>query len=65
MFFKGVYYYIKIFKYVDKIVNLFELIKKVDRSSHCGTVETNLTSNHEVAGSIPGLTLQVKDPALP
>ena len=25
-------------------------------SSCCGTVETNLTSNHEVAGLIPGLT---------
>ena len=24
-------------------------------SSHCGTLETNLTSIHEVAGSIPGL----------
>ena len=25
------------------------------RSSHRGTAETNLTRNHEVAGSIPGL----------
>ena len=25
------------------------------RSSHCGAVETNPTSNHEVAGSIPTL----------
>ena len=29
-----------------------------------GTAETNLTRNHEVAGLIPGLTQQVKDPVL-
>ena len=35
------------------------------RSSHLGTAKTNLTRNHEVAGSIPGLSQWVKDPALP
>ena len=34
-------------------------------SSHCGTVETNPTSNHEVEGLIPGLAQQVKEPTLP
>ena len=40
-------------------------LKKFFRSSHCGAVETNLTRNFEVAGSIPGLAQWVTDPALP
>ena len=31
----------------------------------CGAEETNPTRNHEVVGSIPGLTSWVKDLALP
>ena len=34
-------------------------------SSHLGAAETNLTKNHDVVGSIPGLAQWVKDMALP
>ena len=48
--------------------NSMEILKKLKigflRSSHHGAVETNLTRNHEVMGSIPGLAQQVKDSAL-
>ena len=33
-------------------------------SSYSGTAEMNLSRNHEVEGSIPGLAQSVKDPAL-
>ena len=41
-----------------------ENMKLYMRSSHRGSAETNLTSIHEDAGLIPGLTQWVKDPAL-
>ena len=43
------------------------VLKKIKnkRSSHCGAPEMNPTRNHEVSGSIPGLTQWVKDLALP
>ena len=36
------------------------IITLIVKSSHHGTVEMNLTRNHEVVGSIPGLTQWVR-----
>ena len=35
------------------------------RSALCGAAETNLSRNHEVVGSLPGLSQWVKDLVLP
>ena len=36
----------------------------ISETTGCGTMEMNPTSNHEVAGSIPGLSPWVKDLAV-
>ena len=53
------------FKFLDLVYTLGVEKHEVKKSSHRGAVATNLTRNHEVAGSIPGLVQWVKDPALP
>ena len=44
---------------------LFLLISFYSGSFHCGSAETNPTSNHEDTGPIPCLVQWVKDPVMP
>ena len=50
---------------VVKVLTIQFKKKKTFQSSHRGAMETNPTRNNEIAGSILGLTLWVKDQALP
>ena len=45
------------------IIESLLTIKENTRCFHCGTVETNLTSNHDNLGLIPGLAQLVRDSA--
>ena len=49
----------------DSLIHRKAIQEYLSRSSHCGSVEMNLTSIPEDESIIPGLTQCVQDPALP
>ena len=59
------YIYIHIHTYMwVGTCNILQIEMYLGWSSRHGAAETNLTRNHDIEGSIPGLTQWVEDPAL-
>ena len=58
--------FVSYYSYTNTIKAVFHMENKSSKrgSSHHGLSVTNLTSIHEDAGLIPGITPWVKDPAL-
>ena len=47
---------------ISESAYIVTIVTKIYRCSCCGAVQMNLTSNHEVSGSIPVLAQWVRDP---
>lgn len=57
--------YDSIYNLLSKQWHILKYKNNCKWSSHRGSAEINLTRNHELVGSIPGLAQWVKDLALP